>query len=132
MSYAERIESLVDRAEQERAGFTPPTDPPTADAAKRYLRDGAGPAIALYLEAHTSGDHHRFAPARLDALTDAMNTFLGLYARAHGVKYDPEHSIREAAELLVETENIHDVAVMLTGIPESARPGGPPSTTTGE
>lgn len=123
MSYADRIVTLSELADRERAAFDPPTEPPAEDRAMRYLREGAGPAVVIYLEAHTGGDHHRFDPERLDQLTDALNAFLGLYTAAYGVDYDPDHTVREAAELLLETESIRDVAVVLTGVPASARPG---------
>lgn len=136
MTYRERIEDLAARAEREREAYEresrSDSDAPEEERALRYLREGAGPAVALYLEAHTGGDHHRFAPEELDALRGAMNDFLALYVRSHGVAYEPEFAVREAAELLVETESIRDVAVMLTGVPESARPGDSGRVVAGE
>jgi hypothetical protein len=47
-----------------------------------------------------------------------MNTYLELYAACYGADIDASFAVTEAAELLVDTHNIHDVATMLTHVPE--------------
>jgi hypothetical protein len=121
--YGPRIAALARRAERERAalesGAAPPTD------ADEYLREGAGRAIWLYVEARTGGRMVPFTEAELAALEDAMNRWLECYTRCHGVALDAEFTIREAAELLLETRNVVDTAQLLTRVPErgsEARP----------
>jgi hypothetical protein len=66
-----------------------------------------------------------FTEAELAALEDAMNRWLECYTRCHGVALDAEFTIREAAELLLETRNVVDTAQLLTRVPErgsEARP----------
>ena len=116
-AYASRIETLAAAASDDRADFEAPTDPPDPDRAMTYLREGVGPAVAVYLEART-GDWHRFDSEPFAELEAAMNTYLELYAACYGVDIDAEFTVREAAELLVETHNIHDVAQVLTHVPD--------------
>ena len=84
----------------------------------QYLREGAGPAVSLYVEARTGGLMVHFPPDEYHALEGAMNAYLDLYAACYGVDLDGEFTIREAAELLVDTHNVKDVAQILTGVPE--------------
>jgi hypothetical protein len=115
--YADRIADLAERARTQRAAFEPPQSIPDEERAMTYLREGFGPAVAVYLEAHTGGDHARFAPEELSALERAMNDWLRLYLRCHGSERDPDVNVREAAEALIETHNVRDVAQLLTGVP---------------
>jgi hypothetical protein len=117
-----RIHDLAERAERDRAAFAPPTDPPAADRAMALLRDGAGPVVSLYVEARTGGQMVHFPPAEYHALEGAMNTYLDLYTACYGVDVDADWTLREAAELLIDTQNIRDVAVMLTHVPEGEKP----------
>jgi len=119
--FHERIHALAERADRHRAQFTPPSSTPAEDRAMRFLRQGAGPAVSLYVEARTGGQMVHFPPAKYHALEGAMNTWLELYAACYGVDLEADWAIREAAELLVDTHNIKDVAVMLTHVPETAK-----------
>jgi hypothetical protein len=47
-----------------------------------------------------------------------MNDWFELYAACYGVDVDSDVALREAAELLIDTHNIKDVAQILTGVPE--------------
>ncbi|MFC6766751.1 hypothetical protein [Natrinema soli] len=126
--YGPRIAALARRAERERAaiecehrsvdGDGSGVDPDDADA---YLRDGAGQAIWLYVEARTGGRLVPFTEPELEALEDAMNRWLECYASCHGVALEAEFTVREAAELLLETRNVIDTAQLLTGVPERRR-----------
>ena len=116
--FADRIESLADRATADCAAFEPPADPPDDERAMSYLREGAGPAISLFVEARTGQHMIRFPPEEYHALEGAMNTWLALYAACYGVDLDADFALREAAQLLVDTHNIKDVAEMLTHVPE--------------
>lgn len=116
--FGERIEELAQQATADCAAFEPPASPPAEQEAMQYLRQGAGPAIALFVEARTGGLMVRFPPEKYHALEGAMNDWLSLYAGCYGVDLSPEYALREAAELLVDTHNIKDVAQVLTGVPE--------------
>ncbi|PCR91132.1 hypothetical protein [Natrinema ejinorense] len=126
--YGPRIAALARRAERERAAFDP--DRRSADAvdttgspedADAYLRDGAGRAIWLYVEARTGGRLVPFTQAELTALEGAMNRWLECYTCCHGVALEADFTVREAAQLLLETRNIDDTAQLLTRVPERGR-----------
>ena len=116
--FAERIEDLANRATADCAAFEPPADPPDEQQAMSYLRDGAGPAVSLYVEARTGGLMVHFPPDQYHALENAMNDWFELYAACYGVDVDADVALRKAAELLIDTHNIKDVAQILTGVPE--------------
>ncbi len=122
----ERIATLAEQARQDRATFDPPVDPPDEQRAVRLLRNGVGPAVGLYIEAHATNGPGRFSPAELSRLERAMNDWLTLYARCYDVSIDAEFTVREVAELLLETHNIKDTAQLLTQVPRRAT--GHPST----
>jgi len=117
-SFADRIADLADRATADCAAFEPPADPPADEQAMSYLREGAGPAISLYVEARTGGRMVHFPPDQYHALENAMNDWFELYAACYGVDIDADVALRKAAELLIDTHNIKDVAQILTGVPE--------------
>jgi hypothetical protein len=114
-SFAERIDHLAERAREERAAFEPPDDP--EERARRYLREGVGPAVAIYCESHTGGDP-AVTGGDLDRLQETFDAWLDLYARCYGVDLAGSYPIRTAAELLVDTHDVVDVAAVLTGVPE--------------
>jgi hypothetical protein len=118
--FTERIWRLAERAEREVQAFDPPEDPPAEDEAMDYLREGAGPAISLFVEARTGQHMIQFPPDAYHGLERAMNDWLELYAACYGVELDAGFALREAAQLLLDTHNIKDVAVMLTTVPENA------------
>ncbi len=63
-----RIDALAERARADRAAFERPDDPPDEERAMHFLRNGVGPALAVYVEGRT-GDWVRFEPesfARLE------------------------------------------------------------------
>lgn len=112
----DRIDALAARADRDRANFEPPDAPPDEERAMGYLRQGAGPAIWLYVEARVE-DFVHIPPDEFDRLEAAMNTWLELYAACYGEEIDADVPVREAAELLLETHNVKDTAVMLTHVP---------------
>jgi hypothetical protein len=116
--FAARIGDIADEATADCAAFEAPADPPDAERAMEYLREGAGPAVSLYVEARTGGNMVHFPPDQYHALEGAMNDYLELYAACYGVDVTAEYALREAAELLIDTHNIKDVAQILTGVPE--------------
>jgi hypothetical protein len=81
------------------------------------LRSGLAPVVEAYVEART-GDMVRLSGTELDLLNRATNDWLACYARCHGAEVDPDVTVREAAELVVETHHIGDTAALLTGVPE--------------
>lgn len=116
--YGPRIAALARRAERDRAALE--TDGSTADAeaAREYLREGAGQAIWWYIEARTGGRLVAFSAAEFAALERAMNDWLECYTRCYGVELEADFTVRQAAELLLETRNVVDTAQLLTGVPE--------------
>ena len=123
--YGPRIAALARRAERERAAFVDgrranrsANAGSVPDEADDYLRDGAGQAIWLYIEARTGGRMVPFTEPELAALEDAMNRWFECYAHCHGVDLEAEFTVREAAHLLLETRNIIDTAQLLTCVPQ--------------
>ena len=116
--FHERIWELRERADRHVRTFEPPSDPPNPDEAMTYLRDGAGPAVSLYVEARTGGNMVHFPPDHYHALEGAMNDWFELYAWCYGADLEADFVLRTAAEALLDTHNIHDVARILTGVPE--------------
>ena len=57
----------------------------------------------------------------------ALNDWLELYARCHGRSIDAEFTVREVAELLVETHDLADTAQLLTGVPARERKSSDPA-----
>ncbi|QGA82999.1 hypothetical protein [Halomicrobium sp. LC1Hm] len=115
-AYADRIERLADEATVARETVDP--DPPDDERAMALLREGLGPTVALYCEARTGESISRFTTAEFDRLQGAVDDWLAAYAACYGVTVDADYSVRAAAELLVETRNIRDVAQLLTDVPE--------------
>lgn len=115
--YGSRIAALERRAERDRAAVADGDANTTTTDAPTYLRDGAGQAIWLYVEARTGGRMVPFSSAELTALRHAMNCWLECYTRCYGVDLEAEFTVREAAELLLETRNVDDVGQLLTGVP---------------
>lgn len=117
--YQDRIESIAADADAASDAFEPPADPPDEELAMQYLREGFGEAVAVYVDAR-SGDWDRFSEAEFATLERAMNDYLELYAACYGVEMDADFTVRTAAEALIDTHNIEDVARVLTGVPERA------------
>jgi len=115
-AYSERIDALAERASDQRERFER-SETGDAEQAMAFLREGVGPAIAVYLEARTGAERVTLSAPELAMLRTAMNTSLELYAACYGVQIDASFTVREAAEALLDTENIRDVAVVLTQVP---------------
>jgi hypothetical protein len=115
--YADRIAWFAEQAERDRREFDPPSDPPDEERAMAFLREGFGPLVALYLEARTAEWDVAFSAAELERFHRATNAWLSLYARCYGVEMEPDVTVRRAAELLVDTDNIRDTAQLLTQVP---------------
>lgn len=116
----ERIATLADRAHRDRETFEPPTEPPDEERAMAFLQDGVGPAVGLYIEARTADEPVRFSPIELSLLEQAMNDWLTLYAQCYDVSIDADFTVREAAELLLDTHDIKDTVQLLTQTPPRA------------
>ena len=117
---SEHIAELSDRARRDRAAFEPPADPPDEAAALEYLTEGVGDVVALYIDART-GEGVRFDDTEFALLERAMNDWLELYAACYGTDLEGAYSVREAAELLVDTHSIRETAMLLTHVPERDR-----------
>lgn len=118
--YHDRIVALADRARRESEAFEPPPEPPDEEKALLFLREGVGRAVGLYIEAHTAAGPARFTPAELSLLERAMNDWLGLYARCYDVSIDADFTVRECAQLLLDTHNIKETAQLLMRVPDRA------------
>ncbi len=116
--YGPRIAALERRAERERRAVADGLVEPSPEGAPAYLRDGAGQAIWCYVEARTGGRLVALSAAEFEALERAMNRWLECYTRCYGVDLEAEFTVRVAAELLLETQNVDDVGQILTGVPE--------------
>lgn len=117
-SYGDRIRRLAEQYREDSAAFEPPAEPPAETEAMDYLRDGLGPTVMVYVDARTNDSGVEFSQAAFDRLHEALNGYLELYAACYGVEIDADFTIREAAELLVDTHNVRDVAAMLTHVPD--------------
>lgn len=123
--YVHRIRDLAEEARVARRTFDLPVSTTDADAdrdarderALQYARDGVGPVVGLYIEAHTAQWDVAFSAEELHLLHRALNDWLSLYARCYGVDLDASFSIREAAEVLLKTHNVRDTAQLLTCVP---------------
>ena len=115
-SYRERIRRLDGRARAVAEMLDP--DPPDDRRATELLREGVGPTVSIYCEARTGGSPARFDEAEFRRLQATLDRWLALYGRCYGVDLDGSYPVRTAAELLVDTHNIRDVATVLTGVPE--------------
>lgn len=116
--YRDRIDDLVAGARDAREDFAPPADPPDEDRAMELCREGLGPVVMAYVDAHGGGGWTEFSGGELDDLHEALHTYLELYAACYGVEIAADATIRKAAELLIETHNIRDVAQLLTHVPD--------------
>lgn len=114
----EQIRDLIDAATRERETFQSPAEVPDEARALELLREGFGQAVWVYVEAHTGGRNREFNRTERAVLQRAMNDWLELYARCYGVELDAAFTVREAAELLIETRNVYQTAQLLTRIPE--------------
>ena len=115
--YWPRVRELAAEAEAERRTFDPPAAPPDEDRALSCLTEGAGRVLAVYVEARTQDEGVAFSEAEHALLNRALNDWLDLYARCHGVDLDADFTLRETAELLVRTHDIRDTAQLLTRVP---------------
>ena len=88
------------------------------ERAADVLRLGVGPTVALYCEARTGEDWHRFDERAFSRLQTTLDRWLACYGACYGVDLEGGYSIRTAAELLVETHDARAVAAVLTGVPD--------------
>jgi hypothetical protein len=117
---SDRIAELSERARRDRESFEPPVDPPDEETALEYLVDGVGDVVGLYIEART-GELVRFDDAEFAMLERALNDWLDLYAACYGVDLEASFTVREAAELVVDTHSIRETAILLTNVPDRDR-----------
>ncbi|WP_458205025.1 hypothetical protein [Haladaptatus sp. NG-SE-30] len=114
--YRDRIADLADRARADRESFEPPGDPPDEERALSYLRDGVGDVVAVYVDGRT-GEFARFDESEMAGLERALNDWLALYARCYGYEIETDVTVREVAEMVVKTHDIHDTVQLLTHVP---------------
>lgn len=113
-----RIRQLATEAREIRESTTTAENDPDLDLTPlAAARDGLGPVLAVYVEARAGDEPVRFEQTELDLLHRATNDWLVVYARQRGVDADPNVTVREAAELLIDTHDVVDVAAQLVGLP---------------
>lgn len=117
-SHGARARRLAREASAVRDGFEPPNAPPDEQRALRCARDGFGEAVGAYVEARLDDGHDRFEQSELDALHAAANDWLAMYVRCYGVESEPSVTVRAAAEALLDTHDVVEVARLMTGVPE--------------
>ena len=115
-TYEERIRQLERRAGQIAATLDP--EPPDEELAADLVRTGVGPTVALYCEARTGEEWHRFGDRQFRRLQTTLDRWLACYAACYGVDLNGSYSLRTAAELLVDTHDARAVAAVLTGVPD--------------
>lgn len=121
----DRIIELAERAQRDRETVESDAESDTADEerAMEYLQTGLGPTVGLYIEARTGEEPIRLTHEEMTLLERAVNDWLAAYARCYDVALDPQFTVREAAELLLDTHNIKDTAQLLTQVPASGKTG---------
>jgi len=118
--YWDRIAALADSARNDVESFQPPEQPPREAEALEYLREGVGPVVMVYIQGRTGGEPAPFDETEFALMERALNDWLELYARCYGEVVETEVTVREAAELLLDTRNVKDVAQILTRVPPRA------------
>ncbi|WP_435153851.1 hypothetical protein [Haladaptatus sp. DFWS20] len=114
--HRDRIDDLASRAQADRKAFDPPENPPDEERALSILRSGVGEVIGVYVEGRT-GEFARFDEWEMEQLEQALNDWLALYARCYGYEIETEFTVREVAELVIKTHDIHDTVQLLTHVP---------------
>lgn len=114
----QRIRELAADARRARvrADATDQQDQSPRACATEAARDGLGPVIALYVEAR-AGDHSGFSATEMDQLHRATSDWLAVYAACYGVEIEPDVTVREAAEVFIDTHNVRETAALLTQVP---------------
>lgn len=116
-TYAPRIRELAAEAREARESFAVDHGDDPDERALALCREGLGPVVACYLDVRTDERDVALSGEELRLLHRATNDWLDQYARCYGVDLDADFTVREAAELLVKTHNIRDVARLLTQVP---------------
>ncbi|MDS0284143.1 hypothetical protein [Haloarcula onubensis] len=114
-AYEDRIRELDAHAREFATVLDP--DPPDDELAADVVRLGVGPTVALYCEARTGADWHRFERQQFRRLQATFDRWLACYGACYGVDLSGSYSLRTAAELLVDTHDARAVAAVLTGVP---------------
>lgn len=121
-SLSTRIEQLASQARADKRSIEArQLQVPDSEQALEFLRTGAGPAIMLYIEGRTGGRMYDFGTTGYEQLEWAMNVWFDCYAACYGVTRVDRTPLRTAAELLIETQNIEDTAMLVTGVPEGRK-----------
>lgn len=116
--YWDQIAELADSARDDVESFQPPEHPPQEAEALEYLVDGVGPLVMVYIQGRTGDELAPFSETEFALMERALNDWLALYARCHGEVVETDVTVREAAELLLDTRNVKDVAQVLTRVPQ--------------
>ncbi|WP_440006302.1 hypothetical protein [Halomicrococcus sp. SG-WS-1] len=115
--YRDRIAVLAERSRVDREAFEAPENRPDEERALSYLRDGVGDVVSVYVDGRT-GEFAAFDEVEMSMLERALNDWFELYARCYGETIEAEFTVREVAELVIDTHDVSDVAQLLTHVPE--------------
>jgi len=105
--YRERIAELAERARDERESFDAPADLPDEEMAVSYLSEGVGDVVSVYINGR-SGEFVRFDGDEMERMERALNDWVALYARCYGYEIETDFTVREVAELVIKTHDLHD------------------------
>ena len=111
------IADIADRARRDVERFVEPETIPDDEQALAYLRDGIAAVVSVYVEGRT-GEYADFSDVEMALMERALNDWVTLYGRCYGTEIDAAFTVREVAELVIETHNLRDTARLLTGVPD--------------
>lgn len=118
--YGDRIERLAAaarRMEDEVEASGNSEADPDVETAEDVVSEGLGPTVSVYVEHRTGGRLAPFTVDELGTLEEALNTWLEVYCRCYGLDLEFDYTVRQAAEVLVETHDARAVAELLTKVP---------------
>lgn len=113
----DEVADLADRARRAVDGFDEPETLPDDEQALAYLRDGVAAVVSVYIQGRT-GEYADFSDVEMALMERALNDWFTLYARCYGTDIDAAFTVREVAELVIETHNLRDTARLLTSVPD--------------
>ncbi len=115
--YRSRLRRLETEVEGYQDAVDVIEDGRDTDTADEVVSEGLGPTVSLYVEHRTGGTMTAFTPSEMRRLERTLNAWLEVYCRCYGFDLEFDYTVREAAEILVETHDARAVAEVLTKVP---------------
>ncbi len=117
VGYRDRIDRLAAQARRwDSEVDVTGSDVETAD---EIVCEGLGPLVSLYVEHRTGDTMTGFSKDEYVSLERSLNRMLEAYCRCFGCDLELDYTMREAAELLVETHDARAVAEVLTKLSDT-------------